>query len=442
MSAFNQLADEMGQAMAERGADDTFKQLLQGDFHSPSAVESATRAEVDIQISTANRFPRSLRMFMKEAESMVSMDEGVAESCLYALKRNGRDGQSVIQGPSARFAEIIAIAWRNLRITGRIVGDDGKMLTGQGMCLDLERNVGRTVEVKRRVTTARGQRYSDDMVVVTGNAAISIAARNAVLQTIPKAYWNPIYLKARDVSIGKAETLLSKRQKMVEYFSKMGVDVAQICEAVGKKGEEEIGLEELAVLKGFATAIKEGDQTVDEIFPPLTPVKKEAPAAPLSPPAPAKPAEAPVNRADQVAEKLAAPAPAPAAAPASASPAAVSEAAAAPASPVPSEAAPAPRRPRRTAAPDTNGDVASQALELNLACKRWVSTLSLGQLQNWVLTQASDKRPEVRPILDAVKAEAGVVSIGEASLDQMQLLVASARARMASAGLCPPPESK
>lgn len=37
----------------------------------PSAIESLERAQVDVQISTAHKFPRSLEMFKKRATSMV-----------------------------------------------------------------------------------------------------------------------------------------------------------------------------------------------------------------------------------------------------------------------------------------------------------------------------------------------------------------------------------
>jgi molybdopterin converting factor small subunit len=53
---------------------------------------------------------------------------------------------------------------------------------------------------------------------------------------------------------------------MVQHFQKMGVTDKQIFAVVGKENIEEIGLDELAALKGLATAIKDGDVTVDDAF--------------------------------------------------------------------------------------------------------------------------------------------------------------------------------
>src|SRR4051812_48501652 len=70
-----------------------------------------TRAEVDIQISTAKRYPRSIRNFKQQALEMATFDEETAEGCFYSLPRGGKP----IEGPSARLAEIVLSAWGNVR---------------------------------------------------------------------------------------------------------------------------------------------------------------------------------------------------------------------------------------------------------------------------------------------------------------------------------------
>ena len=50
-------------------------------------VEQLTRGEIDIQISTAKRYPRSIERFQSEAEAMACLDEHTASECFYALKR-------------------------------------------------------------------------------------------------------------------------------------------------------------------------------------------------------------------------------------------------------------------------------------------------------------------------------------------------------------------
>ena len=64
-------------------------------------------------------------------------------------------------------AEIIANAWTNLRVATRIIGNDGRMITAQAVCHDLETNVAVCKEVKRSIVTKKGYTFSQDMQVVT-----------------------------------------------------------------------------------------------------------------------------------------------------------------------------------------------------------------------------------------------------------------------------------
>jgi hypothetical protein len=221
-----------------------------------------TRAEVDIQISTAKRYPRSIRHFKQQALEMATFDDETAEGCFYSLPRGGKP----IEGPSARLAEIVLSAWGNVRADAKVVGVDDKEITAEAMTWDLEKNVAIRVQIKRRITDKFGKRFKDDMITVTGNAACSIALRNSVFKVIPMVYTKAIYQEARRVAIGDVQTLASKRALMVQHFQKMGVTDKQIFAVVGKENIEEIGLDELAALKGLATAIKDGDVTVDDAF--------------------------------------------------------------------------------------------------------------------------------------------------------------------------------
>jgi hypothetical protein len=241
------------------------EQIGQLEIIEPTALESIERANVDIQISTAHRYPRSLAVTKKRMLELATLDEETAMSCFYKLNRQGKS----IEGPSIRLAEIAASAYGNLRFGARVISDNGKQITAQGFCHDLESNVLSTIEVKRRITNREGQRYSDDMIVVTGNAACAIAARNAIFKVVPFAIIKPIFEAAKRTAIGDLTTLADRRSKMLEKFAAIGVNQKQIVASVTKKGIEEIGLDELETLIGVFNAIKDGDQTVEEAFAPV-----------------------------------------------------------------------------------------------------------------------------------------------------------------------------
>ncbi len=104
------------------------------------------------------------------------------------------------RGAERPAAEIVTSAWGNCRAGARVVDEGAEFITAQGVFHDLERNVQVTMEVRRRITGKNGRRYSSDMIGVTGNAACSIALRNAVFRGIPRAFWIDIYDAARKVS--------------------------------------------------------------------------------------------------------------------------------------------------------------------------------------------------------------------------------------------------
>ena len=265
------------------------------------SVESGTvavlnRSEIEQQVTTAHKFPRSIKRFRQEALQMVTLNESVAESCIYALPR----GNKTIEGPSARFAEVVASAWGNCRAGARVVSDAGDFITAQGVFYDCERNVGLTYEVQRRITDSKGKRYNADMIGVTGNAASSIALRNAILKGVPKAFWDDMYQAARAVVMGDFSTLANRRADALKALVAFGVTQEQVFAKLGVEGSSDITLDHLVVLRGLITAIKEGDTTPEQAFAP------EDGAAKQTKPAETKPAAAlPEMPADKFTTELA-----------------------------------------------------------------------------------------------------------------------------------------
>ena len=166
---------------------------------TPDALSLITKAEIDMQISTAKAFPRSLKTFIDKATSMVTLSEDIAESCIYSLPRGGKN----LEGVSVRLAEIVSATYGNIRSGARVIANDGKTITAQGICHDLETNNSVTVEVKRKITDRNGKQFNEDMQVVAGNAACAIAYRNAVLKVVPAALVSPIYEAAKQLIKGK-----------------------------------------------------------------------------------------------------------------------------------------------------------------------------------------------------------------------------------------------
>lgn len=235
-----------------------------------SFTTSQTRGEIDVQISTAHRYPRDITRFLKQAETLSTLNDEIAGSCFYKLKRQSRDGgDKAIEGPSVRFAEIVAATWGHLRVDARTINEDDRFVYAQGVAWDLQSNVAIRFETRRRITDRNGRRYSDDMIAVTANAAAAIALRNAIFRVVPKAFWETVYQQAKAVAVGTAKTLGERRQKLLDYFTqKLGVAIEKVFAYLEVTGLDDITLAHLEDLRGLATAIKDGDTTIDAAFGP------------------------------------------------------------------------------------------------------------------------------------------------------------------------------
>lgn len=252
---------------ATEAGDETDGQMITLD--GSAALAALNRSEIDMQISTAKEYPRSLTKVHRDAMTLATLDEETAATMFYVLPRSGKK----IEGPSIRLAEVIGSCWGNLRYASRVVSIDPpkrrgepQFITAQGMCHDLEKNVAIAWECKRRITNKNGERFNDDMIQVTGNAAAAVALREAIFKVVPRALIKPIYEAAKQTAIGKAESMDVKRSKAIGHFAKMGVDEPRVLAALGVKGVEDIGVDELVILRGLATAIKDGETTVDDAF--------------------------------------------------------------------------------------------------------------------------------------------------------------------------------
>jgi hypothetical protein len=263
---------------------------------SAESLTIAGGGDIDIQVTTARRYPRSITTFIRKAQEMATLSPEIAASCIYAIPRDGK----TVEGPSARFAEVMCSAWGNVRAEGKTIGDDGKYVTARGTTWDVENNVAIAFEVRRRITNKNGQPFNADMVMTTGNAAASIALRNSILKVIPTAFWKPIYNAVRKVIAGDAKTFATRRDDMLKAFAVMGVTEDRICTAISVKGKADITLEHMTVLTGFYNALKDGDTTIEEAFPEpgahggLQAPRRKSETAPRQPEAASAPATLPV----------------------------------------------------------------------------------------------------------------------------------------------------
>lgn len=234
-------------------------ELVGGELDT-SALSAYVAAEIDVQIATAKKYPRSITRFKRAAMELACLDEETAASMFYKLPRDGKK----IEGPSVRLAEIVGSSWGNLRYGARVISIDDRFLTAQGACHDLETNNAATVEIRRRITKKDGKRYSDDMIQTTANAACSIALRQAIFKIVPFALIKDIYQRAKETSVGKAGSTVENRRRLFDWFIKAGADDKSVLAYLGKSSLDDVNMDDMIDLKGLITAIKDGEVTIEE----------------------------------------------------------------------------------------------------------------------------------------------------------------------------------
>lgn len=247
-------------------------QIQTGDAQSIIKFDAIEKANVDTQVSTAKQYPRDITRALNNSIVMATIDQQTAQTMGYALPRGGKP----ITGPSVHLAKLIVSNWGNIRAEAKVVQITESQVVSRGTCWDLENNVATAFEVRRSIKGKSGQRFTDDMITVVGNAANAIAYRNAVFSVIPKAITDKVYQAAQHCITGDLSDdakLLQRRTQCLKFFNdEYGITEAEVVKLCGKQTVNQIRGEEIALLIGIYQSLKDGDTTVDEI---MKPIRKE-----------------------------------------------------------------------------------------------------------------------------------------------------------------------
>lgn len=232
------------------------------DSHTITAIEEADRSH---QIATARRYPRSLTAFTKELTELACLSQPTAMAMIYSLPRAGKQ----IVGPSVRFAEAVLACWGNARAGVEVVDVDRKegIVTAEGRYYDCEKNVGIALRKRRRIVA---KVINGDSIQVTGDAISSIAFRDAILRSVPKALWEPIWEKAKNTAAGDAKSMQAIRDGLLQVFRTLGVTDVQLFNALSEfgtvvAGPADLGADQILALQAWHKQLQSGDCTLEDI---------------------------------------------------------------------------------------------------------------------------------------------------------------------------------
>lgn len=229
-------------------------------------IYEAEKAAIDSQIATAKMYPRNRSRCIQNMIADATLTKEAAEKCVYSVPR----GKKSIQGASAYLATIVLQNWGNIRAGSRIIKIDERRVTSHGVCIDLETNVGVDREIQRLIIDSDGDRFTEDMITVTSNAANSISMRNAVLAVIPKSITDTVMDAVKRKITGDVSTkdklIKEKRKQFDAIMQTYNVTEQEILDSIGRQSFDDIDENDLVLLAGIKTALKDGDTTVDQAF--------------------------------------------------------------------------------------------------------------------------------------------------------------------------------
>jgi hypothetical protein len=228
--------------------------------------EAQERASIDIQVSTAKRYPRDLRKVRDNSVLIATMNKETAESCRYAKPVGGKS----VTGASVHLARIICQQYGNIRVQQRIKQIDQRSVVAEAVAFDMETNYAVCVEARRSIIDSKGHRYTDSVIETNAMAILAIAERNAILKVIPKAIIDVVYKEAFNCAFGDlsdSTKLLKERQRILNLFKKdYAMSEADVMECLGVKAVEAIEAEQIADLRGYMQALKDKEMTVEELL--------------------------------------------------------------------------------------------------------------------------------------------------------------------------------
>lgn len=283
----------------------------------PSQIEALERAQIDVQVATAHKYPRSLQQFRQRSMSMACLDAETAETCIYCRpvgKEQNAQGKWVekfAEGASIRLAEIVAASYGNIRAASRIIEQTERFVRCEGVCHDLETNYAGKSECVEATVKKDGTPYSERQRALVAKVCLAKAYRDAIFKVVPRALCKPVLDAAKKVAAGQGLSIEERRKKVRAWITQLKIDESRMFAALDVNGWDEVGENQLMTLTGLKTSMADGDISIEEAFPAI-----QSGATGTTPtPKPSSSAPAPVNVVPMKPAATPAPAPAPAEAP-------------------------------------------------------------------------------------------------------------------------------
>lgn len=226
---------------------------------------SIIKEELDLAITTAKAYPRNIEDIMNEIQMAISANSNFAKSLWYAIPRDNR----TIEGASVRLAELFLSSWGNIKVHSRIKEITDTYVVAEAIVFDMEKNIAVAKEARRKIIDKKGVKYTEDMIMMISQAAVSIAIRNALFTVIPRIYIINALNYAKEIATKhpneKNKNIKDIFKEAVSNFEKLGLTKEKLLNHLGKD-EKNINEEDINYLRGLYNALRDNFITIENII--------------------------------------------------------------------------------------------------------------------------------------------------------------------------------
>lgn len=246
--------------------------LLEKAFTEGRAVQ---RVQTAYTTAIAVQKPRSISRITANVLEEAKL-AGASFYYGWAAKRKD-GGVEKIEGPTIDLAMCLARNYGNCALDVE-VDESVSHYIFRGVFIDLESGFTCPRLFRQRKGQKIGMKDQDRAEDIVFQIGQSKAQRNAIIKAMPEWLIDQAISTAKTSEIAKvkAESPALARAKVLDFFRRYGIDGERIEGKIGRKADLWTA-EDIADLRGTATAVKEGRITAEEAFPALDAPDPETP---------------------------------------------------------------------------------------------------------------------------------------------------------------------
>lgn len=223
--------------------------------------------KVQTQYTTAIAVQRP-RDIDKIQKAVLREAEYAGEAFYYSWTVSGKGGPKTIQGPSIGLTMSLAREWTNCAVDVA-VETQGNFDIFTASFVDIEKGFTVKRAFKQRRSSAPGRYDAERWEDMEFQKAQSKAIRNVIASGVPRWLVNQAVDRAMEAvlkNISK-EGIEAASASAIKFLGQYGVSEDRIIKRVGKP-RNEWSSEDIAMLRGCASELKDGQSNANQLFPP------------------------------------------------------------------------------------------------------------------------------------------------------------------------------